>query len=266
MTGPAAATPAADDGVRLAKRVAEIQGCSRREAELLIEGGWVRVDGHLIEEPQFRVRGQAVAIDPRATPTAPPPVTILLNKLPGFDAGTGEPVNIPGLGKGLRPPLELVSASSRSADDRSSVTLLKKHLLRQALCTPLETAASGLVVFTQDARVGRRLAEDAASIEQEFMVEVQGEVGPEALQRLNTGSGDGSDRALPPVKASVSSTGPSMTRLRFAVKGSHPGLIAHLCERAGLRIAAMKRIRVGRVPMGALEPGQWRLLLPHERF
>ncbi|MEY3487745.1 MAG: hypothetical protein RL075_1750, partial [Pseudomonadota bacterium] len=40
---------------RLAKRLAEMLGCSRREAEQFITGGFVRVDGVVIEEPQHRV-------------------------------------------------------------------------------------------------------------------------------------------------------------------------------------------------------------------
>ena len=45
-----------------------------------------------------------------------------------------------------------------------------------------------------------------------------------------------------------------------------PGLLAELCERSGLQITGMKRIRVGRVMLGALPAGQWRFLLPAERF
>ena len=45
-----------DEGVRLAKRVAAAAGCSRREAELLIESGAVRVDGEPALVPQSRVR------------------------------------------------------------------------------------------------------------------------------------------------------------------------------------------------------------------
>jgi 23S rRNA pseudouridine2604 synthase len=33
-----------------------------------------------------------------------------------------------------------------------------------------------------------------------------------------------------------------------------------------LRILAMRRIRIGRVPLAGLQPGQWRYLAPHERF
>jgi 23S rRNA pseudouridine2604 synthase len=58
----------------------------------------------------------------------------------------------------------------------------------------------------------------------------------------------------------------SETRLRFALKGEKPGQIAYFCENVGLRIEAMKRIRIGRVPMSGLAVGQWRYLLADERF
>ena len=253
------------EAVRLAKRVAELKSCSRREAEQYIEGGWVRVEGQVVEEPQFRVQGQRIAIDPEASLLALAPVTILLHKPPGYDAGTGEPTDIKGVGKGVRPALALVSSESHATDDRSGIRPLKKHFTKQALGLPLESGASGLVVFTQDWRIERKLHEDATLIEQEFTVEVAGEVGPDTLDHLNHGL-QAQGRPLPAVKVSISSTQDGTTRLRFAVKGAHPGLIAYLCERVGLTIKSMKRIRIGRVPLTTLAPGQWRYLLPHERF
>ena len=44
-----------DTGERLAKRLAAQLPCSRREAELYIEGGWVQVDGVVVEAPGARV-------------------------------------------------------------------------------------------------------------------------------------------------------------------------------------------------------------------
>ncbi|MDR3455186.1 MAG: rRNA pseudouridine synthase [Rhodoferax sp.] len=264
MAEPVNPEPA--QGTRLAKRVAELKACSRREAEQYIEGGWVTVDGQVVEEPQFRVlAAHRIEIDAHASLLALTPVTLLLHKPPGYDAGTGVPMDIKGVGKGVRPALALITPASHAADDRSDIRPLKKHFAQQTLGVPLESAASGLVVFTQDWRTLRKLTEDAAFIEQEFTVEVAGDVAPGLLERLNHGlHTDG--RPLPPVKVSVGSTGEGATRLRFAVKGAHPGLIALLCERVGLKITAMKRIRIGRVPLAALAPGQWRYLLPHERF
>ena len=62
-----------DSGVRLAKRVAELKACSRAEAERYIEGGWVSVNGEVVELPQHRVSEHDVvtlATNARATTVA----------------------------------------------------------------------------------------------------------------------------------------------------------------------------------------------------
>ena len=65
--------------VRLAKRLAEMLSCSRREAELYIEGGWVSVDGNVMQEPQFRVAQQQIVLHKDATLTPAELVTILFH-------------------------------------------------------------------------------------------------------------------------------------------------------------------------------------------
>ncbi len=58
--------------------------CSRREAEQYIEGGWVRVNGLVVETPQFKVQDQRVELDPKATLDPVSPVSLLLHKPPGY--------------------------------------------------------------------------------------------------------------------------------------------------------------------------------------
>ena len=236
--------------VRLAKRLAEMLPCSRREAEQYIEGGWVRVDGQVIEEPQFRVQSETIALDPHARLTPLEPITILLNKPPGYHAGDG-----------TNPALALLSAATRAADDDSAIHLLKKHFTRLTATTALETDASGLVVFTQDWHVAKKLGDDADSIEHEVIVEVTGELIPHGLKRLSHGL-IFNGKPLPPCKVSWQNE----TRLRFAIKAARLGQIAHMCERVGLEVLSMKRIRIGRVPMAQLPLGQWRYLRMDERF
>lgn len=241
-----------DNGIRLAKRVAAQAGISRREAELLIENGAVHVDGKQVEVPQARVHpAQKVDIDPSAKPEPVQEVTLLLHKPPriAFDA----------------PPDRLLVPAQRSADDSSRRPTLQRHFAGQRCFTPLETGASGLIVFTQDPRIQRKLVEDAALMENELMVDVAGPVSPEMLHRLNQSPVvDG--RAMWPAKVSVGRQTDKLTGLRFAMKGAWQGQIAQMCDAAGLRILAIKRIRVGRVPLAGLAPGAWRYLLPNERF
>jgi 23S rRNA pseudouridine2604 synthase len=254
----AAAQPPAE---RLSKRVAELVPCSRREAEQYIEGGWVSVDGKVVEEPMFRVSTQKVAVDPDASLLELLPVTLLLHKPPGYDA-----LAAPGeANRQVKPAQQLLQVANHAADDPSGTRLLKRHFAKLTATVPLETGAGGLVVYTQDWRVARKLTEDAGVMEQEIIVEVAGEVPPESLQRINHMQSADS-RPLPPVKVSLNSTGEKSSKLRFALKGVHLGLIAYLCERVGLEILSMKRLRIGRVSMTQLPIGQWRYLQAHERF
>ena len=55
-------------------------------------------------------------------------------------------------------------------------------------------------------------------------------------------------------------------QLRFVLTEGKKRQIRRMCELVGLRVVGLKRIRIGRVTLGALPPGQWRYLLPHEQF
>lgn len=239
------------ESVRLAKRLAEKVSCSRREAEQYIEGGWVTVDGIVVEEPGSRVQPQQqVVLAPKASLDPAQAVTLLLHKPAGVDVSAG-----------AEAALQLISPESRVADDRSGLRFLKRHLAGLSMTDVLDKDASGLLVFTQDWHVARKLVDDAAKIEQEFIVEVKGELIPNGLQLLNHGL-PFNGKPLPPIKVSWQNE----TRLRFALKGVQVGQIAHMCRMVGLMIVSMKRLRIGRVPLAGLPAGQWRYLLGYERF
>ena len=239
-----------DTAIRLAKRVAEMMPCSRAEAETYIAGGWISVDGVVVEEPAARVEDeQDVAIHPDATLAEQPPVTILLH-LP------------PGIGTDGAAATALLSADTlQPASFGQQQRFLRRHLARLTLCAPLEAKGSGLVVYTQDFRIARKLVEEGARVEQEYIVEVKGDIREGGLALLNHGlSFNG--REIAPMKVSWQNE----TRLRFALKGVKPGQIIHMCRMVGLSVVSMKRIRIGRVPMASLPAGQWRYLQDHERF
>jgi 23S rRNA pseudouridine2604 synthase len=235
------------EAVRLSKRVAALVPCSRREAEQYIEGGWVRVDGKVVEQPQSRVsQEQRVELDPGATTAALEPVTLLLHKPAGIDYHDATRLLVP---------------ANRSSDDRSGIRSVQRHFTQLALLMPLPAPASGLAVYSQDRRVMRKLTEDAMQLEQELVAEVAGDVAPGGIERLCHGLAV-EDHALPPAKVSWQSE----RRLRFAMKGIAPERVEWMCAQVGLRLTALKRIRLGRLPMAGLAPSQWRYLVPGERF
>jgi 23S rRNA pseudouridine2604 synthase len=213
--------------------VADERQCSRREAELYIEGGFVSVDGKLVEEAGARIApDQQITLAQDATLLEITPVTILLHK----PAGEAQPLHL------LRD-----ETLTRSAPGQR---FLKRHITGQEQMVPLDAKASGLVVFTQDFRVNRKLSEE--SLEQEIIVEVSGDIIEGGLQQLNQINGKVSWQ--------------NETRLRWAVKGLKLGSIEKLCKEVGLKVVSMKRIRVGRISMASLPSGEWRYLQNYERF
>ena len=240
------------DPIRLSKHVAEQAACSRREAELLIEGGWVKVNGQIVEEPQHRVSPgtDEVLIDAQARPETVPPATLLWYRP---DPQT---------------PCDAQILQGSAPLSRFPVRVLKRHFNQQQAIAGLDGLATGLVVFTQDGRMRRRLLEDEAEIEQEFMLELPGQLTNEAIDQLAGRLQQ--TRLWPQVpvvgKVSLNGRGPQGTRLRFALKASSAQGVLDLCARAGLRPLALRRTRLGRVGLAGLEPGQWRFMGPNEKF
>ena len=70
-----------------------------------------------------------------------------------------------------------------------------------SFCQLTLAGGSGLVIYTQDPRIARKLQEDAYALEQELVVGVKGQIDEGGLQRLCHGLI--SDRQpLPPAKVS----------------------------------------------------------------
>lgn len=232
---------------RLSKVVAAQVRCSRREAEQYIAEGWVRVDGKVVDEPQFRVAGERVKIDPRAKLQPPAAATFLFHKPPGM--GTAQAQEL------------LLGAATHWQGDASGIRRVKSHAVGLNALLPLPAPAEGLSVFSQDHRIVRKLREDAQVIEHELVAEVAGVIAPGGLERLCKGLVF-EGRPLPPARVSWQSE----ARLRFAVKGLSLELVPWMCAQVRLELTSLKRIRIGRVPMAGLPRGQWRYLAAGELF
>lgn len=223
--------------------------CSRREAEQYIEDGWVRVDGVCVEQPQARVVEQStVELDAKASLIAPLPVTLIWHK------PAGAVLNAAAL-----------TPDNHIRKDPAAIEVLRRHFNGLESHVALEDAASGLVAWTQDWRVARKLSETLGEMEHELLIDVLGEVQDDQLQQLQRAMKDPRHH-LPAAKISISSNRPERSRLRLAVKGLHPGLAAYLCDLVQLRIVGLHRVRLGRVGLGEVPAGQWRYLAPFERF
>jgi len=231
------------ESTRLDKHLVKLIQCSRGEAQKYIEGGWVLVDGEVIDLPQFKVEDQTVELHKDATLTNVLPRTMLLNLPENFNVDTDTA------------PLKLITPESHAVTDKSDIRILKRHFSRLQPTAAIEPGATGLMIFSQDGKIVRKLVEDAKNNEQEYSVEVSGTLSEDELKQLN-GKIERNGWVLPKAKVSWQNE----THLRMALKNVHEGQIRFMCESVGLTIISMKRLRIGRVSMGKIAPGEWRYL------
>lgn len=238
---------------RLSKIMAAKGLCSRREADYLIEKGWVRVNGVVVKELGSKVLPtDKIDLDSRAKDNLSKQVTILYHKPIGVVSGQPE-------GR-YKSAMECIDDSNQ-ADRRTSQPFSPNMLKGLAPAGRLDIDSTGLLVLTQDGRIARQLIDEHSLVEKEYLVRVEGELRPNGLEMLRSGiSLDG--EALKPAKVSWLNE----DQLKFTLIEGKKRQIRRMCEIVGLRVTGLKRIRIGRIMLGDLPQGQWRLLRPEERF
>jgi 23S rRNA pseudouridine2604 synthase len=248
---PVASRP---DEPRLSKRMSELGLCSRREADEWIENGWVKVDGKVVNTLGARVLPTArIEVDPAAKQHQSEQVTILLNKPMGYVSGQPE--------DGHEPAMVLIKPENRWPEDPSPIKFRHTHLRGLAPAGRLDIDSTGLIVFTQDGRVAKRLIGQDTDVEKEYLVRVQGTLTEEGMRLLHHGLElDGVK--LKPAKVSWANE----DQLRFVLREGRKRQIRRMCEMVGLTVTALKRVRSGGVPLGKLPVGQWRYLGRGEKF
>jgi 23S rRNA pseudouridine2604 synthase len=242
-----------DEQPRLSKRMSELGLCSRREAEAWIVAGWVRVDGRIVDVLGSRVGREArIEIDPRARAQQNELVTVILNKPIGYVSGQAE--------DGYEPATVLIRPENRWSGDDSARRFDAKHLLGLAPAGRLDIDSTGLMVYTQDGRIAKHLI-GGNDVEKEYLVRVEGVLSGAGLERLRHGlTLDGVK--LKPAKV----VWQNEDQLRFGLREGRKRQIRRMCEIVGLKVTGLKRVRTGRVALGALPVGRWRYLRTDEAF
>jgi len=240
--------------VRLSKLMSMRGLCSRREADVFIERGWVSVDGEPVAVLGTKVDpAQTITLDKQARADQGRRVTLLLNKPIGYVSSQPE--------QGYRAAVSLIDARSRFHSDRSPQRFSSTQLRGLAPAGRLDIDSQGLLVLTQDGRIAKQLIGQDSTVEKEYLVRVEGRLSEEGLRLLNHGLRlDGA--ALRPARVGWQ----NQAQLRFILKEGKHRQIRRMCELVDLTVTGLKRVRIGRVRLSGLPEGQWRYLAENEKF
>lgn len=235
-----------NEPLRLSKLMSERGICSRREADDYISMGYVFVNGEKVSELGTKVLPNVkITLDSPALKKQNNLVTILVNKPIGYVSGQPEP--------GYEPAIRLVKDSTQFSNQKK--TLQRGDLKDIAVVGRLDIDSQGLLIFTQDGRLAKKLIGENSTVEKEYIVRVQGRLSAEQLGLLNFGLELDGEKLKPAKVEWINDD-----QLRFILKQGKKRQIRRMCELVGLRVAGLKRVRVGKLVLGKLPEGRWRFL------
>ena len=140
-------------------------------------------------------------------------------------------------------------------------TLQHGDLKNLAVVGRLDIDSQGLLIFTQDGRLAKKLIGENSDIEKEYIVRVEGFLSKEQLGLLNFGLELDGEKLKPAKVEWINED-----QLRFILKQGKKRQIRRMCELVGLRITGLKRVRVGKLMLGKLPEGRWRFLDSEEEI
>ena len=206
---------------------------SRRACEVLIREGKVSINGHFIRDLATNVQpGDDVRVAGKPPPRPSPPICLLLHK-----------------------PRGILCTRSDERKRSTVFDLLPAHFGRLFHVGRLDKDSEGLLLMTNDGALSQRLTHPGHEVEKEYEVLLDRPFDTQLTPRLLRGFTIEGGRA----KAErIRVVGPALVRvvLRQGIKRQ----IRSMFFRLGYEVRRLLRRRIGRLELGALEPGQWRLL------
>lgn len=228
----------------LARALSKFGVCSRREAERWIRAGRVQVAGRTVLSPPKRLdpRRDRVTVDGLRVSDRTERVVVALNKPAGYITSRVDPAGRPTVYELLRGLDCWVFPVGR-----------------------LDRDSSGLLVLTNDHRLGHRLTDPGHHVPKTYHVLVEGLPGEAALRVLREGA---------PLEDRTVSR-PARVRPLGAARGGRAWLevtltegrnrqVRRMCAAVGHDVVTLVRVAIGALSLGDLAPAAWRRLDPAE--
>ncbi|WP_085903941.1 pseudouridine synthase [Kiloniella majae] len=221
-----------DKKERIAKVIARAGLCSRRDAERWIAEGRVKLDGKVLETPAIVV-GPDNAIEVNGEPLPLP--------------------ERPRLWKYHKPKGQITAA--RDPEGRDTVfDHLPKDLPRLQPVGRLDYNSEGLLLFTNDGGLKRKMELPATGWTRRYRVRVHGQVDERHIKTLAEGiTIDGVHYA--PIEASISHQAKTNAWMLMSLKEGKNREIRRVCEHLGLIVNRLIRVSYGPFQLGEIEPG-----------
>ncbi len=226
------------DEIRIQKYIADCGKASRRSAEELVRVGRVTVNG------ERAGIGQKI--------------------LPGVDTVKidGKKIEVPTDGKTYVLFNKPAGVLSTAKDEKGRKTVCDLVVIPGKRLFPagrLDMYSDGLMILSDDGETVNRIIHPSHNLTKTYVARVTREVTDDDVVSLSS-----------PIEIDGKATHPATvcrkeaTTLEFTIKEGRNRQIRRLCERAGLKIKRLTRVRIGEISDETLKPGKWRFLTASE--
>lgn len=213
---------------------------SRRKAEEMIQLGAVTVNGRTAvlgdsADPEM----DEILVEGKPLPTRQEFVYIMLNKPRGY-----------------------VTTLSDEKGRKNAAQLVSDCGIRVYPVGRLDMDSEGLLLFTNDGEFANRLMHPKHEVKKTYDVWVTGyQSGAEERLKMPI-TLDGYAIKAPEVRL-LQSEG-EKARLQVTIHEGRNRQVRRMCDAAGMQVTRLKRIREGKLSLGALPLGKWRYLTAQE--
>lgn len=226
--------------VRLQKFMAECGVASRRKSEELIETGKVKVNGHIAHiGDKINPKKDLVTVRGKKINKVDRMYYIMLNKPRGYVTTVSDEL-------GRKTVMDLIDVKARIYP-----------------VGRLDKDSEGLLILTNDGSFANALTHPKHNYAKVYRVTVRPSVNDEILDKLRNGIEiDG--RKTAPCDVNIVTEEEGRVVLEFILREGRNRQIRKMCEAVNLEVARLKRISIGPVKLGMLQPGKSRELTDNE--
>ncbi len=223
--------------MRINKYIASTGTCSRRKADELIKEGKVSVNGNIITnlgeqidelKDSVYIYGSKISLEEKK-------IYIMLNKPKGY-----------------------ITTNSEQFSRHSTVELIHEDV-RVFPIGRLDMFTEGLLLLTNDGEFANKLMHPRNKIEKTYIVTTNIKVSDEQIEILRNGV-DIDDYITKPAKVNVI----SKNQIEIKISEGKNRQIRRMCEKVGIPIILLRRIKIGNLELGDLKLGEYRILSEEE--
>ncbi len=208
--------------------------CSRKQALRLVQANAVKINGKTVLDP-----GQKVSLPDRVTVNGKPLPRkearyILLNKPSGYVTTRKDELGRPTVYEFLKDVKDWVFPVGR-----------------------LDLDSEGLLMFTNDTKLGNVLTDPRYDIERTYEVLITGSLAREEMLKIPKGIDIGRGETARPKNIKVLTCNDDSTLIEITLTEGKNREIRRLFQCLGRDVKRLKRIRFGPFKLGDLKPGKW---------